>query len=77
MNIKNNVTIQKQERLYPNNNILQSKKETVNHLEEALEIYYENDDMIKKLKQSEKEIENGEGIELDVALERLRHKYGY
>lgn len=77
MNIKNNVTIQKQERLYANNNLLQSKKETVNHLEEALEIYYENDDMIKKLKQSEEEIENGEGIELDVALERLRHKYGY
>ncbi len=34
-------------------------------------------DIIKKLKESEKEIENGEGIEADVAFKELRKKYGY
>lgn len=34
-------------------------------------------DIIKKLKQSEEEIEKGEGIESDVAFKELRQKYGY
>lgn len=34
-------------------------------------------DIIKKLKQSEKEIENGEGIDSDTAFKELRLKYGY
>ena len=34
-------------------------------------------DIIKKLKQSEKEIENGEGIDSDKAFKELRLKYGY
>ena len=35
------------------------------------------EDIIKKLKQSEKEIENGEGIDSDLAFKELRLKYGY
>lgn len=35
------------------------------------------EDIIKKLKKSEKEIENGEGIESDEAFKELRQKYGY
>lgn len=35
------------------------------------------EDIINKLKESEEEIENGEGIESDVVFEELRHKYGY
>ena len=34
-------------------------------------------DIIKKLKQSEEEIEKGEGIELDEALKDLRQNFGY
>ena len=34
-------------------------------------------DIIKKLKQSEEEIEKGEGIELNEALKDLRHNFGY
>ena len=34
-------------------------------------------DIINKLKNSEKEIENGEGIDAEVAFEELRLKYGY
>ena len=34
-------------------------------------------DIIKKLKKSEEEIENGEGIESDVVFKELRQKYGY
>lgn len=34
-------------------------------------------DLIKKLKQAEKEIENGEGIDSDTAFKELRLKYGY
>ena len=33
--------------------------------------------IIKNLKQSEKEIANGEGIDSDVAFKELRLKYGY
>ena len=34
-------------------------------------------DLISKLKKSEEEIENGEGIEADEAFRELRQKYGY
>jgi len=34
-------------------------------------------EIIEKLKKSEKEIENGEGIESDIAFKELRLKYGY
>ena len=35
------------------------------------------EDIIKKLKKSEQEIESGKGIEADVAFKELRQKYGY
>lgn len=35
------------------------------------------EDIIEKLKESEKEIENGEGVESDTVFKELRHKYGY
>lgn len=35
------------------------------------------EDLIKKLKESEEEIEKGEGIEADVVFKELRQKYGY
>lgn len=34
-------------------------------------------DIIEKLKQSEKEIENEQGIEADEAFKELRERYGY
>ena len=34
-------------------------------------------DIIEKLKQSEEEIERGEGIELNDALKELKYKFGY
>lgn len=36
-----------------------------------------HDDIIEKLKQSEDEIEKGEGIEADEAFKELRQQYGY
>ena len=35
------------------------------------------EEIIKKLKKSEEEIENGEGIKADIAFKELRQKYGY
>ena len=35
------------------------------------------EDIIKKLKKSEEEIESGKGIEADAAFKELRQKYGY
>ena len=35
------------------------------------------EEIIKALKKSEQEIENGEGIESDEAFKKLRQKYGY
>lgn len=35
------------------------------------------EDIIEKLKESEKEIENGEGVESDTVFKELRHKYEY
>ncbi len=46
----------------------------------SMEEYKKNNiktDIIEKLKKSEKEIENGEGIKSDVAFKELRQKYGY
>ena len=34
-------------------------------------------DILEKLKQSEREIENGQGIEAEEAFKELREKYGY
>lgn len=34
-------------------------------------------EIVKSLKKSEEEIENGEGIDSDKAFEELRQKYGY
>ena len=36
-----------------------------------------DDDVLKKLKKSEEEIEKGEGIDADEAFKELRQKYGY
>lgn len=35
------------------------------------------EDIIQKLKKSEEEIENNEGIESDIAFRELRKRYGY
>ena len=46
----------------------------------SLEEYNKNilrEKIIKALKKSEQEIENGEGIESDEAFKKLRQKYGY
>ncbi len=53
------------------------KNGTIHHLEETLELYYQNKEIIEKLKKSEEEIDNKEGIDSDVAFKELRHKYGY
>ena len=50
-----------------NNTIVQRKKDRQNT----------NDDIIKKLKQSEEEIEKGEGIDADEVFKELRQQYGY
>ena len=44
------------------------------------DMYYKGimkEEIIKKLKKSEEEIDNGEGIEANVAFEELKKKYGY
>lgn len=53
-----------------NNNVFFMSMEEYNDKKKKKEI-------ISKLKQSEKEIENGEGIEIDVAFKELRQKYGH
>ncbi len=53
------------------------KNGTIHHFGETLELYYQNKEMIEKLKRSEEEIDNKEGIDSDVAFKELRHKYGY
>ncbi len=53
------------------------KNGTIRHFGETLELYYQNKEMIEKLKRSEEEIDNKEGIDSDVAFKELRHKYGY
>ncbi len=55
-----------------------SVKNVKNHdLVETLELYYEKEEVIEKLKKSEEEIDNKEGIDSDTAFKELRHKYGY
>ena len=34
-------------------------------------------DIINKLKDSEKEIENGEGIDMEIVFKEMKLKYGY
>ncbi len=36
-----------------------------------------NDDILKKLKESEKEIENNQGVDSDEFFKEMRVKYGY
>ena len=46
----------------------------------SMEEYNKNilrEEIIKALKKSEQEIENGEGIDSDEAFKKLRQKYGY
>ena len=67
-----------------------NKDEALKNLREAIELYYSEielniketekhmrGDIINKLRKSEEEIENGEGIDSDVAFKELRQKYGY
>lgn len=57
-----------------------SKNNKNNVVVMSMEEYNKNmlrKDIIKALKESEKEIENGEGIDSDVAFRELRLKYGY
>lgn len=37
----------------------------------------EKENIVEKLKSSEKEIKNGEGFDADVVFKELRQKYGY
>ena len=60
--------------------IVISKNNKNNVVVMSMEEYNKNmlrKDIIKALKESEKEIENGEGIDSDVAFRELRLKYGY
>ena len=63
-----------------NGEIVLSKNNKNNVIVMSIEEYYKNylkNEIIKSLKQSEKEIENGEGIESDEVFKELRKKYGY
>lgn len=56
------------------------KDRSVNMQKVIKDIYYKGimkEDIIKKLKKSEEEIDNGEGIEANVAFKELKKKYGY
>ncbi len=58
--------------------VLSKKNNNVFYM--SMEEYNEKkikNEIINKLKKSEKEIENGEGIDAEVAFKELRHKYGY
>lgn len=60
--------------------IVVSKKNKDNVIVMSMEEYNRNNlkkEVIKALKKSEQEIENGEGIESDEAFTKLRQKYGY
>ena len=43
----------------------------------TMEEYNKKRNVIEKLKEAEKEIKNGEGIDADEAFRQLRQKYGY
>lgn len=63
-----------------NGEIVLSKNNKNNVIVMSIEEYYKNylkKEMIKFLKQSEKEIENGEGIKSDEVFKALKKKYGY
>ena len=63
-----------------NGEIVLSKNNKNNVIIMSIEEYYKNylkNEIIKSLKQSEKEIENGEGIESDEVFKELKKKYGY
>ena len=63
-----------------NGEIVLSKNNKNNVIIMSIEEYYKNylkKEIIKSLKQSEKEIENGEGIESDEVFKELKKKYGY
>lgn len=57
--------------------IVISKNNKNNIVVMSMEEYNRKKDIIKKLKESEKEIQRGEGIESDIAFKELRQKYGY
>ena len=74
-NIKELETVVKQ-----NGEMVVSKDSRNNIVVMSMEEYKKNNmrnDIIKKLKKSEEEIENGEGIESDVVFKELKQKYGY
>ena len=63
-----------------NGEMLVSKNSKNNVIIMSMEEYNQRimkEDIIKKLKKSEEEIESGKGIEADVAFKELRQKYGY
>ena len=63
-----------------NGEMLVSKNSKNNVIIMSMEEYKQRimkEDIIKKLKKSEQEIESGKGIEADVAFKELRQKYGY
>ena len=63
-----------------NGEMLVSKNSKNNVIIMSMEEYKQRimkEDIIKKLKKSEEEIESGKGIEADVAFKELRQKYGY
>ena len=60
--------------------VVLSKNNQNNFVVMSMEEYNKNilrEEIIKALKKSEQEIENGEGIESDEAFEKLRQKYEY
>lgn len=60
--------------------VVLSKKNKNNVVIMSMDEYNKNilrEELIKSLKKSEQEIENGEGIESDEAFKKLRQKYGY
>lgn len=63
-----------------NGEMVVSKNNTNNVIIMSMEEYKEKKlkkDIIKKLKKSEEEIENGEGIESDIVFKELKQKFGY
>ena len=60
--------------------VVLSRNKKNNFVVMSMEEYNKNilrEEIIKALKKSEQEIENGEGIESDEAFKKLRQKYGY
>lgn len=55
---------------------MQQVKEIVMNIENRNEEVRE-EELIRRLKKSEEEIEQGKGIDSDIAFKELRQKYGY